>query len=133
MKKFYIALAASLTLGFSSCIEETLPTDYVIDEQLAASESANDSMATDIYTTIDDEGNETVVVKITKGEYTDENGKTHWIDEETNRWAPSLIIKAGAEVKVLNMNGRSRYDTNGNLDVIIEAGANIGEIINEKL
>jgi hypothetical protein len=31
------------------------------------------------------------------------------------------------------MNGRSRYDTNGNLDVIIEAGANIGEIINEKL
>ena len=65
--------------------------------------------------------------------YTDENGKTHWIDEETNRWAPSLIIKAGAEVKVLNMNGRSRYDKNGNLDVIIEAGANIGEIINEKL
>ena len=63
----------------------------------------------------------------------DENGKYHWIDDEENRWAPSLIIKAGAEVKVLNMNGRSRYDTNGNLDVIIEAGANIGEIINEKL
>lgn len=61
----------------------------------------------------------------------DENGKYHWIDLETNRWAPSLIIKAGAEVKVLNMNGRSRYDKNGNLDVIIEEGAKIGEIIND--
>lgn len=52
MKKFYIALAASLTLGFSSCIEETLPTDYVIDSQLAASESAIDGMVNSIYTTM---------------------------------------------------------------------------------
>ena len=52
MKKFYIALAASLTLGFSSCIEETLPTDYVIDEQLAASESAIEGMVNSIYTTM---------------------------------------------------------------------------------
>ena len=51
MKKFYIALAASLTLGFSSCIEETLPTDdYVIDEQISASESAIDGMVNSIYT-----------------------------------------------------------------------------------
>ena len=46
-------------------------------------------------------------------------------------WAPSLIIKAGSEVKVLDMNGRSRYDSNGNLDVIIEEGATVGQILNE--
>lgn len=59
----------------------------------------------------------------------DENGKTHW--DPNNMWSPSLIIKAGAEVKLLDMNGRSRYDSNGNLDVIIEDGAVIGEILNE--
>lgn len=60
---------------------------------------------------------------------TDENGQTHW--NINNMWAPSLIIKAGAEVKVLDMNGRSRYDSNGNLDVIIEEGATVGQILNE--
>jgi len=52
MKKYHIALAASLMLGFSSCIDETLPTDYVIDSQLAASESAIDGMVNSIYTTM---------------------------------------------------------------------------------
>lgn len=63
--------------------------------------------------------------------YTDENGKTHWYDDPNNRWAPRLIIKAGAKVKKLDMNGRSRYDANGNLDVIIEEGAEVLEIVNE--
>ena len=61
--------------------------------------------------------------------YKDENGNTHW--NPNNMWAPSLIIKAGAKVNVLDMNGRSRYDKDGNLDLIIEEGATIGEIINE--
>lgn len=39
-------------LGFSSCIEETLPTDHVIDSQLATSESAIDGMVNSIYTTM---------------------------------------------------------------------------------
>lgn len=52
MKKYHIALAASLMLGFSSCIEETLPTTYVIDEQIAASESAVQGMVNSIYTTM---------------------------------------------------------------------------------
>ena len=52
MKKYHIALAASLMLGFSSCIEETLPTDHVIDSQLEASESAIDGMVNSIYTTM---------------------------------------------------------------------------------
>ena len=34
MKKYHIALAASLMLGFSSCIDETLPTDHVLDSQI---------------------------------------------------------------------------------------------------
>ena len=52
MKKYHIALAASLMLGFSSCIEETLPTNYVLDSQLEASESAIDGMVNSIYTTM---------------------------------------------------------------------------------
>lgn len=61
--------------------------------------------------------------------YKDENGNTHW--NPNNMWAPSLIIKAGAKVNVLDMNGRSRYDKDGHLDLIIEEGAVVGEIINE--
>lgn len=45
-------------------------------------------------------------------------------------WAPSLIIKAGAEVKVLDMNGRPSLDKYGNLSVIIEDGAIVGKILN---
>lgn len=52
MKKYHIALAASLMLGFSSCIEETLPTTYVLDSQIAASESAVQGMVNSIYTTM---------------------------------------------------------------------------------
>ena len=61
--------------------------------------------------------------------YKDENGKTHW--DPNNMWAPSLIIKAGATVDVLDMNGRSRYDSKGNLDVVIEEGAIVKQILNE--
>ena len=52
MKKYHIALAASLMLGFSSCIEETLPADHVLDSQIAASESAIQGMVNSIYTTM---------------------------------------------------------------------------------
>ena len=60
--------------------------------------------------------------------YKDEAGNYHW--NPNNMWSPSLIIKSGAKVKVLDMNGRSRYDSNGNLDVIIEEGAVVEQIIN---
>lgn len=55
-------------------------------------------------------------------------------------WAPKLIIKAGAHVKKLDMNGRSRWNYNtiegervyeSAPDVIIEDGAVVDEIINE--
>jgi hypothetical protein len=45
-------------------------------------------------------------------------------------WAPSLIIKAGATVKRLDMNGRQSIDKYGNLSVIIEEGAVVEEIVN---
>lgn len=64
---------------------------------------------------------------------TDSEGKKHFVDLESNYWAPSIIIKAGAHVKVLNMNGRGRKDANGNTDVIIEEGATVDSIINEKI
>ena len=42
-------------------------------------------------------------------------------------WSPSLIIKAGATVKKLDMNGRTMTD------VKIEEGATVGEIVNQAL
>ena len=61
---------------------------------------------------------------------TGEDGKKHWIDHPDKIISPSLIIKSGATVNVLDMNGRKYYDKNGNLDVIIEEGAIVKEIIN---
>jgi hypothetical protein len=40
-------------------------------------------------------------------------------------WSPSLIIKSGATVKKLDMNGRTMDD------VKIEAGATVVEIVNQ--
>ncbi|MBQ8865460.1 MAG: hypothetical protein IJ020_04920 [Bacteroidaceae bacterium] len=60
----------------------------------------------------------------------DENGQYHWIDDPANRWAPSIIVKAGAVVKRLDMNNRPSLDKYGNLSVIIEEGATVGEIVN---
>lgn len=60
--------------------------------------------------------------------YTGDDGRKHW---KATPWAPSLIIKSGAKIGTLDMNGRGRYDVNGNLDVVIEDGAIIDSIINE--
>lgn len=59
-----------------------------------------------------------------------EDGKNHWVDHPDKIEAPSLIIKSGATVKVLDMNNRKFYDKEGNLDVVIENGAIVEEIIN---
>ena len=37
MKKYKILLAAAALLGLSSCIEETLSTEYVLNDQIQAS------------------------------------------------------------------------------------------------
>lgn len=52
MKRNHIALAALLMFGLGSCIEETLPTEYVLDSQISASESAIEGMVNSIYTTM---------------------------------------------------------------------------------
>ena len=51
MKKIYLALVASL-LVFSGCIKETYPSDYVLGDQIAQSESALNGMVNAIYTTM---------------------------------------------------------------------------------
>ena len=72
-----------------------------------------------------------VVTSSISGKYAKgEDGKNHWVDNPGSRVAPSLIIKSGATVDVLDMNGRKYYDKDGNLDVIIEDGAIVKEIIN---
>ena len=40
MNKYKILLAAVAIMGFSSCVEDKLSTEYVLDEQIQASESA---------------------------------------------------------------------------------------------
>ena len=52
MKKYKILLAAVALLGLSSCIEETLPTEYVLNDQIQASESALQGMVNSIYTSM---------------------------------------------------------------------------------
>ena len=47
-----------------------------------------------------------------------------------DNWSPSLIIKAGARVKRLDMNNRPSITRNGVLSVIIEDGAIIDELVN---
>ncbi|MDD4516606.1 RagB/SusD family nutrient uptake outer membrane protein [Massilibacteroides sp.] len=53
MKKYKILFAAvALSLGLNSCIEETIPTEYVLDEQIGASDAALEGMVNSIYTTM---------------------------------------------------------------------------------
>ena len=52
MKKYKILLATAALLGLSSCIEETLPTEYVLNDQIQASESALEGMVNSIYTSM---------------------------------------------------------------------------------
>ena len=48
MKKYKIFLAAVAFLGLSSCIEEKIPTEYVLDSQIQASETALQGMVNSI-------------------------------------------------------------------------------------
>lgn len=52
MKKYKIFLAAVALLGLSSCIEEKIPTEYVLDSQIQASETALQGMVNSIYTSM---------------------------------------------------------------------------------
>lgn len=53
MKKYKALLSVfALGIGLSSCIEETFPTEYVLDKQIEASESAIEGMVNSIYTTM---------------------------------------------------------------------------------
>ena len=52
MKKIQILFTAIAIWSLSSCIEETLPTEYVLDSQIGASESALNGMVNSIYTTM---------------------------------------------------------------------------------
>ena len=52
MNKYKILLAAVAIMGFSSCVEDKLSTEYVLDEQIQASESALEGMINSIYTSM---------------------------------------------------------------------------------
>jgi len=52
MKKNYIIFATIILLSLNSCIKETIPSQYVLDSQIKASESALSGMVNSIYTTM---------------------------------------------------------------------------------
>lgn len=52
MKKYKLLLVAFALIGLNSCIDETLPTEYVLDKQIQASESALNGMVNSIYTSM---------------------------------------------------------------------------------
>ena len=77
-----------------------LPMQTLAAETVHTTETSPENLTTDVYTTIDDEGNETVVVKITKGEYTDENGNVVTVDrEETIDLTGKKPLSSGDETK----------------------------------
>ena len=47
-----ITAIVAMCLGMSSCIEETLPTEFVLDSQIRESDAALDGMVNSIYTTM---------------------------------------------------------------------------------
>ena len=77
-----------------------LPMQALAVETVHTTETSPENLTTDVYTTIDDEGNETIVVKITKGEYTDENGNVITVDrEETIDMTGREPVSSGTETK----------------------------------
>ena len=52
MKKIALILTAVFGLFMAGCIRETLPTEYVLQSQISASESAIDGMVNALYTTL---------------------------------------------------------------------------------
>ena len=77
-----------------------LPMQTLAAETVHTTETSPENLTTDVYTTIDDEGNETVVVKITKGEYVDENGNVITVDrEETIDMTGKKPLSSGEETK----------------------------------
>lgn len=58
MKKYQIIFIVAALLSFNSCIQETLPTEYVLDSQIQASETALKGMVNSIYTTMAGYSNE---------------------------------------------------------------------------
>lgn len=52
MKRNMILAVAALAFGFTSCIKETYPTDFVLDSQVAQSESAVEGMMNAVYSTL---------------------------------------------------------------------------------
>ena len=77
-----------------------LPMQTLAAETVHTTETSPENLTTDVYTTIDDEGNETIVVKITKGEYTDENGNVITVDrEETIDMTGREPVSSGTETK----------------------------------
>lgn len=52
MKKITLILTAVFGLFLAGCIRDTLPTEYVLQSQISASESAIDGMVNSLYTTL---------------------------------------------------------------------------------
>ena len=77
-----------------------LPMQALAAEPEYTTETSPENLTTDIYTTYDENGNETIVVKITDGSYTDESGNEVALNRTENiDKSGSEIVKTGSETK----------------------------------
>ena len=99
-----------------------LPMQALAAETVHTTETSPENLTTDVYTTIDDEGNETIVVKITKGEYTDENGNVITVDrEETIDMTGSAPASNGTETKEWSETVQPGEEFTATGDVVLKA------------
>ena len=99
-----------------------LPMQALAAEPVHTTETSPENLITDVYTTYDEDGNETIVVKITKGEYTDENGNVITVDrEETIDKTGNAPVSSGEETKEWTEDVQPGEDFSVNGDVVVKA------------
>ena len=99
-----------------------LPMQALAVETVHTTETSPENLTTDVYTTIDDEGNETIVVKITKGEYVDENGNVITVDrEETIDKTGSEPVSSGNETKEWSETVQPGEEFTATGDIVLKA------------
>ena len=87
-----------------------LPMQALAAETVHTTETSPENLTTDVYTTRDEDGKETIVVKFTEGTYTDEDGKEIALNreesevtattEEPDGSTTTVVVESGTETTV---------------------------------
>ena len=99
-----------------------LPMQALAVEPEHTTETSPEGLNTDVYTTYDEDGNETLVVKFTKGEYVDENGNVVTVDrEETIDKTGSEPVSSGNETKEWSETVQPGEEFTATGDIVLKA------------